>query len=254
MLTTKMGTRPPGGRSARRGRSAPRRRVLRRPRSRSRLGMQRRIRDAAAEAPSPMAATRKKPVKRAPKPRLPARVKKRRTKTRSHHHPELWGLGMVAVGLFLATVLWLRWDGGAVGAQVADGLHRAFGAAAYVIPLVLIVVGGLMLVRSKIVDLKPFRTGLAVGAFGLMLALGRDEGGAVGGASRGRPRARDRRYRRTDRGRRTLHRRHSPVHGGLGRRRAPPLRHCNAESGKCRSAVARRPRPARAGRVRRRGR
>ena len=43
-------------------------------------------------------------------------------------------------------------------------------------------VGGLMLVRSKIVDLKPFRTGLVVGAFGLMIALGRDEGGAVGGA------------------------------------------------------------------------
>jgi S-DNA-T family DNA segregation ATPase FtsK/SpoIIIE len=129
-----------------------------------------------------MAHTRKKPVKRAPRPRTPARVKKRPAKTRSHHHPELWGLGMVAVGLFLATVVWLGWDGGAVGAQVADGLHTAFGVAAYVIPLVLISVGGLMLVRSKIIDLKPFRTGLAVGAFGLMLALGRDEGGAVGGA------------------------------------------------------------------------
>ena len=77
-----------------------------------------------------MATTRKKPVKRAPKPRTPARVKKRRTKTRSHHHPELWGLGMVAVGLFLATVLWLGWDGGAVGEQtVVDGLHGAFGGA-----------------------------------------------------------------------------------------------------------------------------
>ena len=89
---------------------------------------------------------------------------------------------MVAVGLFLATLLWLGWDGGAVGAQVVVGLHGAFGAAAYGIPLVLLAVGGLMLVRSKIVDLKPFRTGLAVGAFGLMLALGRDEGGAIGGA------------------------------------------------------------------------
>ena len=39
-----------------------------------------------------------------------------------------------------------------------------------------------MLVRSKIVDLKPFRTGLVVGAFGLMIALGRDQGGAIGGA------------------------------------------------------------------------
>ena len=89
---------------------------------------------------------------------------------------------MVAVGLFLATLLWLGWDGGAVGAEIATGLHGAFGAAAYVIPLVLIGVGGLMLVRSKIVDLKPFRTGLVVGAFGLMIALGRDEGGAIGGA------------------------------------------------------------------------
>ncbi len=89
---------------------------------------------------------------------------------------------MVAVGLFLATLLWFGWDGGAVGKQVVDGLHGVFGAAAYGIPLVLLALGGLMLVRSKIIDLKPFRTGLVVGAFGLMLALGRDEGGAIGGA------------------------------------------------------------------------
>ena len=89
---------------------------------------------------------------------------------------------MVAVGLFLVTLLWLGWDGGTVGEKIADGLHGAFGAAAYVIPVVLISVGGLMLVRSRIVDLKPFRTGLAVGAFGLMIALGRDEGGQIGGA------------------------------------------------------------------------
>ena len=35
-----------------------------------------------------------------------------------------------------------------------------------------------MLVRSALVDLRPFRTGLVVGAFGLMIALGRDDGGA----------------------------------------------------------------------------
>ena len=87
---------------------------------------------------------------------------------------------MVAVGAFLATLLWLGWDGGAVGEKIADGLHGAFGAASYVLPLLLIVLGGLMLVRSRLVDLKPFRTGLVIGAFGLMLALGRDEGGAIG--------------------------------------------------------------------------
>ena len=130
-----------------------------------------------------MAVTRKKPVKRATKPRAtPATARKRAPKKRTHHHPELWGLGMVAVGLFLATVLWLGWDGGTVGATVVDGLHGAFGVAAYLIPLVLISLGILMLVRSRLVDLKPFRTGLVVGAFGLMIALGRDEGGAIGGA------------------------------------------------------------------------
>ena len=41
---------------------------------------------------------------------------------------------MVAVGLFLVTLLWLGWDGGTVGEKIADGLHGAFGAAAYVIP------------------------------------------------------------------------------------------------------------------------
>ncbi len=88
---------------------------------------------------------------------------------------------MVAVGAFLATLLWFDWDGGAVGEKTASGLHSAFGAAAYGVPLVLLGLGGLMLVRSKIVDLKPFRTGLVIGAFGLMLALGRDQGGMIGG-------------------------------------------------------------------------
>src|SRR6478736_4215075 len=147
------------------------------------MGIWRRIRETAGEAASPMAVTRKKPVKRPTKPRAaPATARKRAPKKRTHHHPELWGLGMVAVGLFLATVLWLGWDGGTVGATVVDGLHGAFGVAAYLIPLVLISLGILMLVRSRLVDLKPFRTGLVVGAFGLMIALGRDEGGAIGGA------------------------------------------------------------------------
>ncbi|MEO5632697.1 DNA translocase FtsK, partial [Gaiella sp.] len=140
-----------------------------------------------------MSRTRKKPARRATgkpratgrrrsaaKLRAPARTTTRATKTRSHHHPELWGLGMVAVGAFLATLLWFGWDGGPVGEATADGLHSAFGSASYVIPLVLLGLGALMLVRSKLVDLKPFRTGLAIGAFGLMLALGRDQGGMIG--------------------------------------------------------------------------
>ncbi len=54
--------------------------------------------------------------------------------------------------------------------------------AAYALPLVLCVVGGLLLVRSALVDVRPFRTGLAVGAVGLAIALGKEHGGIVGSA------------------------------------------------------------------------
>jgi S-DNA-T family DNA segregation ATPase FtsK/SpoIIIE len=129
-------------------------------------------------------ATRKKRASpaRTRKPRSPARVRKRAKKTRGHHHPELWGLGLVAVGLILATVVWLGWDGGPVGSHVSGWLDDALGAAAPLVPAVLVGIGGLMLVRSALVDLRPFRTGLVVGVVGLMVALGEDHGGALGAA------------------------------------------------------------------------
>jgi DNA segregation ATPase FtsK/SpoIIIE, S-DNA-T family len=129
-------------------------------------------------------ATRKKRTApaRTRKPRSPARVRKRARKTRGHHHPELWGLALVAAGLVLAVVLWLGWDGGPVGVSLSDWLEDALGAAAPLVPAALIAIGGLMLVRSALVDLRPFRTGLVVGVVGLMVALGEDHGGALGAA------------------------------------------------------------------------
>ncbi|HEU0056607.1 MAG TPA: DNA translocase FtsK [Gaiella sp.] len=129
-------------------------------------------------------ATRKKRAAptRTRKPRSPARVRKKTRKTRGHHHPELWGLGLVAVGLVLVTVLWLGFDGGPVGAHVAGGLRDGLGAAAPLVPLALLGIGGLMLVRSELIDLRPFRTGVAIGLLGLMIALGEGHGGTVGSA------------------------------------------------------------------------
>jgi S-DNA-T family DNA segregation ATPase FtsK/SpoIIIE len=109
-------------------------------------------------------------------------VRKRAKKKRGHHHPELWGLGLVAVGLVLATVVWLGWDGGPVGSHASDWLRAGVGSAAPLVPLALLGIGGLMLVRSALVDLRPFRTGLVVGLLGLIVALGADHGGAVGEA------------------------------------------------------------------------
>jgi hypothetical protein len=47
--------------------------------------------------------------KRALRPRTPSRVKRRKkpASKRSHHHPELIGLVLLAVGLFLATLTYL---------------------------------------------------------------------------------------------------------------------------------------------------
>jgi S-DNA-T family DNA segregation ATPase FtsK/SpoIIIE len=127
-----------------------------------------------------MAPRRKK--KRTLKPRLPARVrtKRRKGKPKNQQHPELIGLGLVALGVFLASILYLGWSGGMVGGWIADGFTAAIGSAAYVAPVAFVVVGSLMVARSALVDVSPFRTGLAVTAFGLLAALGTDHGGAVG--------------------------------------------------------------------------
>ncbi len=129
-----------------------------------------------------MATRKKRAPARTRKPREPARVRKRRKKTRGHQHPELWGLGLVAVGLVLATVVWLGWDGGPVGAHVSGWLEDGLGTAAELVPFALVTIGGLMLVRSELVDLRPFRTGLAVGFLGLMIALSDEHGGNLGAA------------------------------------------------------------------------
>src|SRR5437763_1402389 len=122
--------------------------------------------------------------KRTLKPRLPSRVKKRTrkrgVKASGQQHPELIGLGLVALGVFLASILYLGWNGGTVGGWIASGFTGAIGAAAYVAPLAFVVVGALMVARSELVDVSPFRTGLAVTSFGLLAALGSNQGGAVG--------------------------------------------------------------------------
>ena len=116
------------------------------------------------------------------RPKVPKRVKTRKKsrRPRSEHHPELIGLGLLALGVFLASILYAGWDGGIVGGGIADGFHEAFGAAAYAAPLALVVIGGLMVVRSALVDVRPFRTGLPILAVGLLLALGREHGGYAG--------------------------------------------------------------------------
>jgi S-DNA-T family DNA segregation ATPase FtsK/SpoIIIE len=117
------------------------------------------------------------------RPKLPSRVKKTRTKRAArsrNQHPEFWGLGSVALGLYLGAVLYFGWNGGYVGGWLGDGLDRLVGDARYFFPVALVALGGLMVTRSALVDVRPFRTGLAVLGCGLMITLGRDQGGYLG--------------------------------------------------------------------------
>ncbi len=124
-------------------------------------------------------------TKRPLRPRTPSRVKKRTTRKKAraraaHEHPELIGLGVAAFGLFLASLLYFGWAGGVVGEKIEAGFRDVLGSAAYVAPLALTVVGGLMLFRSALLDMKPFRTGVVLTLAGLMVTLGSAHGGFVG--------------------------------------------------------------------------
>jgi S-DNA-T family DNA segregation ATPase FtsK/SpoIIIE len=111
-------------------------------------------------------------------------VRKRKHARRrgSHQHHELVGLALVFIGAFLAIPLWLGWDGGIVGAKIVSGLDGLVGSARLGVPLLLLVVGCLLVGRSSLVDVRPFRTGLVVVALGLMTIFGEKRGGASGEA------------------------------------------------------------------------
>jgi S-DNA-T family DNA segregation ATPase FtsK/SpoIIIE len=115
-----------------------------------------------------------------------ARPKKRKRRSLPrgfiNKYPELWGLGLVAFGAFLGSVRYAGWNGGWVGHALVDGFESLIGGASWVLPVLLVALGSLMVARSALVDVRPFRAGLVVLAFGLMIALGKDQGGYLGQA------------------------------------------------------------------------
>src|SRR5690348_8540320 len=123
-------------------------------------------------APAKRNRRRTPPKKKRSLPRMPRGFVK--------NYPELWGLGLVAFGAFLGSVRYAGWNGGWVGHALVDGFEALIGEASWVLPVLLVALGCLMVARSALVDVRPFRAGLVVLAFGLMIALGRVLGGAVG--------------------------------------------------------------------------
>jgi S-DNA-T family DNA segregation ATPase FtsK/SpoIIIE len=107
-------------------------------------------------------------------------VKKRTKRTRSQHENELLGLALLALGLVLTAILYFGLDGGAVGSWLAGVLTNVIGQAAYVLPVAFVALGGLLLARSDLLEVRPFRLGVAVSFLGLMTLLGKDSGGFLG--------------------------------------------------------------------------
>src|SRR4051794_25575047 len=96
----------------------------------------------------------------------------------SQRQIDLIGLALIAVGVFLATVLYFGWAGGKVGEGMADGLRYAFGAIAYVLPVAVVAGGAILMLRPVLPTTRPFLPGalclfaaltlaLAAGTFGL---------------------------------------------------------------------------------------
>ncbi len=118
-------------------------------------------------------------------------------------HLDLVGLGLVALGVFLAFPLYASWDGGAGGRALLLGLADAVGEIRYAVPVALAAAGALLILRPVLPTLRPFRAGalclllattlaLAAGTLGVgpgetgsehwVLAEMRDRGGALGEA------------------------------------------------------------------------
>jgi S-DNA-T family DNA segregation ATPase FtsK/SpoIIIE len=84
-------------------------------------------------------------------------------------HLDLFGLALVACGVFLAFPLYFGWDGGQAGDGVVDGLALAIGKLRYVAPLGVIAAGAIIVMRPVLPSIRPFKSGGI--CFTLALAL-----------------------------------------------------------------------------------
>jgi S-DNA-T family DNA segregation ATPase FtsK/SpoIIIE len=122
-----------------------------------------------------MATSRKSQVKRvrarrsllASRPRLPRL-------NFEPHQVDVLGLGLIAIGIFLSCVAYLRWAGGTVGEGGVHGLRFVFGALGYAVPAAIVVAGALIVLRELRPPGRPLRTGALclLGAASLALAAG----------------------------------------------------------------------------------
>src|SRR5947209_20056022 len=64
------------------------------------------------------------------------------------HQLDVIALALIAVGIFLAGVAYLRWSGGPVGSGAITALRFVFGLIGYAVPTAFVVAGALLLLRE----------------------------------------------------------------------------------------------------------
>ncbi|MDQ3722161.1 MAG: FtsK/SpoIIIE domain-containing protein, partial [Actinomycetota bacterium] len=145
------------------------------------------ISNGSTMAPARKPASRRSPAKPSAKanPSAAARSRPRARAQRSslgalglpaleQRHRDLIGLGLVALGVFLAFALYLGWEGGVAGQAATSGLAYAVGQVAYAVPIAIVATGALFVLRPVLPTMRPFRAGglCLFGALTLMLAAG----------------------------------------------------------------------------------
>jgi S-DNA-T family DNA segregation ATPase FtsK/SpoIIIE len=131
-----------------------------------------------------MAAARK-PASRRPAPKSKPRARAQRSAVPAMRMPllgqrqlDLIGLGLVALGVFLAFPVYLRWDGGAAGHAATQGIAYLVGEVGYAVPAAVVLGGAILVLRPVLPAVRPFRAGalclfaaltlaFAAGTFGL---------------------------------------------------------------------------------------
>ncbi|MDQ6750786.1 MAG: DNA translocase FtsK [Actinomycetota bacterium] len=131
--------------------------------------------------------TRRTPAKRASKRPTPARVGAGlwlRAPILQQRELDLLGLGLVALGVFLAFVFYLGWNGGTLGGGLAEGLRYLVGTIAYGVPVALAGAGAVVVLRPFLPASRPFGSGLVCLFAALTLAFAAGTAGLGPGGAR----------------------------------------------------------------------
>ena len=137
---------------------------------------------AANRKGKPKSAGRKRAANR---PRAAkVRGRKRTVVDRSQRRLDLIGLACIGLAVYFGYVLYLEWDGGAVGNGAAEGLALLFGAASILAPVALLGTGLLLILRPALSSPQAVAAGCLSLGLGLLLALAAQTAGLGGGGAR----------------------------------------------------------------------